>query len=94
MTDVFAKGYYASVADRKNLTVLANAYVTEIVTMKDDNGKLVATGVRFLHGEEKKVYEAKASKEVCLSAGLVVLCVSSRTDSDQTDAAGPLNRLR
>ncbi|KAF8127076.1 alcohol oxidase [Boletus edulis] len=64
-------GYYAPAADRKNLAVLANAYVIEIITNRDDNGKLVATGVKFLHGEEKKVYEARASKEVCLSAGSI-----------------------
>ena len=70
--DGFLKMYYTPVADRKNLTVLANAYATEIVTNKGENGKLVATSVKFLHDEEQKVYEVKVSKEVCLSAGLVV----------------------
>ncbi|KAG6374537.1 alcohol oxidase [Boletus reticuloceps] len=85
-------GYYAPAADRKNLAVLANAYVIEIITNRDDNGKLVAAGVKFFHGEEKKVYEARASKEVCLSAGSIkspqVLELSGIGDSAVLSRAG------
>ncbi|KAF8434087.1 alcohol oxidase [Boletus edulis BED1] len=85
-------GYYAPVADRKNLTVLANAYVTEIVTKQDQNGKLVATGVKFLHGEEQKVCEVRASKEVCLCAGAIkspqILELSGIGDSEVLAKAG------
>lgn len=82
------KGYYAPVADRKNLAVLANAYVTEIVTKQDEDGKLVATGVKFLHGERQNVYDVSASKEVCLCAGWAVSCTLWYADTDQIDVAG------
>ncbi|KAF8123488.1 alcohol oxidase [Boletus edulis] len=70
-------GYYAPAADRKNLAVLANAYVIEIITNRDDNGKLGRNG---------------ASKEVCLSAGSIkspqVLELSGIGDSAVLSRAG------
>lgn len=63
--------YYAPVAARVNLTVLATAQVTKIQTRTNDDGAVTATGVAFWHGG--KEYEVYSAKEVILCAGFVIL---------------------
>ncbi|CAE6433226.1 unnamed protein product [Rhizoctonia solani] len=66
-----ATTYYAYNAHRPNFVVLTGAQATKI-NFKDTvnankTGKLVATGVSFIH--QSKSYVVKAKKEVILSAG-------------------------
>lgn len=66
-----ANGYYTPIADtRKNLTVLVSARAVKINTTANADGTFTATGVAFLH--DGKEQEAKAAKEVILSAGAVI----------------------
>ncbi|TFY67786.1 hypothetical protein EVJ58_g1395 [Rhodofomes roseus] len=62
--------YYQPNAHRQNLIVLVTAHVTGIVSRRDDDGAITATGVTFVH--EGNVHEAKTSKEVLLAAGAVI----------------------
>ncbi|KAG6828989.1 hypothetical protein H0H92_006061 [Tricholoma furcatifolium] len=68
-----AKAYLVPAQDRPNLTVLTQALVSRILFEADNanlNGDdLVATGVEFLHQENK--YTVIAKKEVILSAGTI-----------------------
>ncbi|OIW33152.1 putative choline dehydrogenase [Coniochaeta ligniaria NRRL 30616] len=61
-------GYYLPNAYRRNLVVLSEALVSEVVLSEHD-GKWTATGVRFQH--DGQGYIVSASKEVILSAGSV-----------------------
>ncbi|KAH9918276.1 alcohol oxidase [Fomitopsis serialis] len=65
-----ANSYYAPNAARHNLTVLVSAHVASIVTRRNAEGTLTATGVYFIHGGSNHVVHA--SKEVCLSAGTIM----------------------
>ncbi|TFK27277.1 GMC oxidoreductase [Coprinopsis marcescibilis] len=66
-----ATGYLDPNQERPNLHILMGAYATRIIWSdeKDNEGNLIATGIEYIHGEEKKV--ASASREVILSAGAV-----------------------
>lgn len=63
-----AASYYLPNAERKNLHVLTNAAVRNIV-LKKENDSIVATGACFDHPEGQFV--VSATKEVILSAGSV-----------------------
>ncbi|KAH9934342.1 alcohol oxidase [Fomitopsis serialis] len=65
-----ATSYYVPNAARHNLTVLVSAHVASIVTRRNADGTLTATGVNFIHGGSNHVVHA--SKEVCLSAGAIM----------------------
>ncbi|KAH7337866.1 alcohol oxidase [Rhizoctonia solani] len=66
-----ATTYYAYNAHRPNFVVLTGAQATKINFKRprrnEKNGKLVATGVSFVHG--LRTYTVQAKKEVILSAG-------------------------
>lgn len=61
-------GYYMPNSSRKNLFVLTEALVEEIVLHKE-NEEWTATGVRFMH--DGSHFTASASREVIVSAGSV-----------------------
>lgn len=64
-----ANAYYLPVSDRPNLTVLCEAFVTQIIIEKDSEGDWVAQGVRVsCDGVERYI---SASKEVIISAGAI-----------------------
>ncbi|EMD36407.1 hypothetical protein CERSUDRAFT_84557 [Gelatoporia subvermispora B] len=65
-----ANMYYQPIASRSNLTVLVSAQVARIVSQKNADGTITATGVSFFHDGE--THEAKAAKEVILSAGAIM----------------------
>ncbi|OCH93201.1 alcohol oxidase [Obba rivulosa] len=65
-----ANMYYQPVASRSNLTVLVSAQVARIVSKKNADGTLTATGVSFFHSGE--THQVKATKEVILSAGTIM----------------------
>ncbi|CZR63099.1 probable choline dehydrogenase [Phialocephala subalpina] len=64
-----ATAYWLPASKRPNLKVLTGALVEKILLEKDIQGQVTATGVRFSSGN--KTIEAKAMKEVILSAGSV-----------------------
>ncbi|GJE91578.1 GMC family oxidoreductase [Phanerochaete sordida] len=61
--------YYLPNKDRPNLTVLIRALARRVVTRPGADGKLNASGVEFIYGDE--TYSVRASKEVILSAGSI-----------------------
>ena len=63
------QAFYLPDAGRSNLKVLTSALVTKILTKKAHDGDLVATGVEFVHGEQK--YAIDVAMEVILCAGYV-----------------------
>jgi len=63
-----ASAYYAPVAARGNLHVITNATVLNIILEGNDSG-WTATGVRVRR--EGQIFEAKAKREIILSAGSV-----------------------
>lgn len=64
--------YYDPVVSRKNLRLLANTHVDEILFDEDSSsGVLVATGVKYTPNETKKQAQVLAAKEVILAAGAV-----------------------
>ncbi|KAJ5295340.1 hypothetical protein PENANT_c001G06072 [Penicillium antarcticum] len=85
-----ASAYYAPIAGRKNLHVLTEATVLEIILDWNGDGKWVATGVRVrCGGEAAKIL---AAREVILSAGSVqapqLLELSGIGRRDVLEAAG------
>lgn len=63
-----ASAYYAPVAGRKNLHVLTDATVLNVLIETVD-GEWSATGVRVRHGDGEK--NIKAAREVILCAGSI-----------------------
>ncbi|KAI8931830.1 hypothetical protein NX059_011467 [Plenodomus lindquistii] len=61
--------YYDPVVGRKNLKLMANTHVDEIVFAKDRKGGLAAVGVKFTPVKGGKTIQVTASKEVILAAG-------------------------
>ena len=61
------QAYYLPNKDRSNLTVLAEALVTKVVTTVDAHGILTATGVEFEYGEKKHIVYVR--EEAIISAG-------------------------
>ncbi|TCD68769.1 hypothetical protein EIP91_009782, partial [Steccherinum ochraceum] len=59
--------FYRPNQDRPNLHVLTEAVVGHILTERDGDGDVTATGVEFYHGGMK--YTVKAGREVIVSAG-------------------------
>ena len=59
--------FYLPNTGRRNFFVLTNAHVHRVLTEPDANGKLIAVGVEFGHGE--RIHTVKAAKEVILCAG-------------------------
>lgn len=53
--------------DRQNLIVFTDAHVNRIISVKDSQGNLTATGVEFSH--EASTFVVHVSKEVIVSAG-------------------------
>ncbi|KAL0062594.1 hypothetical protein AAF712_010528 [Marasmius tenuissimus] len=64
-----ATAYFMPVSTRTNLNVLTTAYAHRLVTTGQGDGNIVATGVEFNYGDEKKVHVAHAKREVIISAG-------------------------
>ena len=66
-----AKGYYGPAADRSNLSVITGAIASRIIfgTDKDEEGKLVASGVELLI--DSHTYTVNAKKAVRLCAGVI-----------------------
>ncbi|KAJ8087644.1 hypothetical protein PM082_006478 [Marasmius tenuissimus] len=61
--------YFAPASTRTNLFVLTTAYAHKLVTTGQGDGNIVATGVEFSYGDEKRVHVAHAKREVIISAG-------------------------
>lgn len=64
----YATAYYLPNASRPNLDLLTDAQVTRVI-LEDDDGDLMAKGVRFKHGGV--ALSAYASREVVICAGSV-----------------------
>ena len=62
-------GYYAPIAERKNLHVVTSALIDTVELDASNPDNVVATGVVFSH--KGTTYTAKASREVILSAGTI-----------------------
>ncbi|KAI0886748.1 GMC oxidoreductase [Annulohypoxylon maeteangense] len=60
--------YYVPNSSRKNLLILAEALVQEVI-ISQENGEWTATGVHFMH--RGNPYTVSASREVVISAGSV-----------------------
>ena len=63
-----ATAYYRPNSGRKNLHLLTEAFVQEVV-LEEEDGQWTAKGVRFVYGGEE--YMAKTEGEVILCAGSV-----------------------
>ena len=63
------KAYYEPSSTRTNLFILSTAYAHRLVTIGEGDGNIVATGVEFNHGDERKVHVAHARREVIIAAG-------------------------
>ena len=63
-----ANAYYQPNMDRKNLVLLTEATVREVV-LESENGEWITKGVRFMHGGQE--YVIKTEKEVIVCAGSV-----------------------
>ena len=64
---VVNQAYYEPISDRKNLTVVVNAHVSEILSEYIVGAKINATGVKFISNDT--TYETRLKKEVIISAG-------------------------
>lgn len=84
--------YYDPIVSRKNLKLLTNAHVDEIMFSKNRVGALTATGVKYTPKDTNKQVEATAAKEVILAAGGVftphLLMYSGIGPKDVLKAAG------
>jgi choline dehydrogenase-like flavoprotein len=60
--------YYHPIKGRRNLHVLTECTVEKILLVKSDAGGYVATGVQYIHKEERKTIEV--ANEVLLCAGV------------------------
>ncbi|THH14920.1 hypothetical protein EW146_g5484 [Bondarzewia mesenterica] len=65
-----ANKYYQPNASRVNLTILASALVTKIISNKNADGTVTSTGVSFVH--DGKTYQTSVAKEVIVSAGAIM----------------------
>ena len=63
-----ATAYYRPNSKRKNLALLTEAIVREVILERQENG-LVAKGVRFVHGGEEHI--VRTEREVIICAGSV-----------------------
>ena len=61
------QAYYEPISDRKNLTVVVNAHVSEILSEYIVGAKINATGVKFISNDT--TYETRLKKEIIISAG-------------------------
>lgn len=61
--------YYDPVASRPNLHLVTGQNVNKIIIEKDKKGSLTATGIQYIDRKTGAVSQAKASREVILSAG-------------------------
>ena len=66
--------YYEPHASRSNLIVLTSAHVTRASLSKAADGEATAESISFLY--EGNEYRALVKKEVILSAGYAILCMS------------------
>lgn len=84
-----ATAYYRPNSGRKNLHLITEAFVQEII-LEEEGGQWVAKGVRFIHGGEEHV--VKTECEVILCAGSVqspqLLELSGIGDPEVLKAAG------
>ena len=84
-----ATAYYKPSSGRKNLHLLTEAFVQEVILEKED-GQWVAKGVRFIHGSEE--YTVSTEGEVIVCAGSVqspqLLELSGIGNPDILKAAG------
>ncbi|KAF2127475.1 GMC oxidoreductase [Dothidotthia symphoricarpi CBS 119687] len=84
--------YYDPIVSRKNLKLLSNTHVDEILFEQNRVGALTAVGVKFTPNGGKKQTQAFASKEVILAAGGVftphLLMYSGIGPKDVLKAAG------
>ncbi|KAF2833050.1 alcohol oxidase [Ophiobolus disseminans] len=84
--------YYDPIVSRKNLKLLSNTHVDEIIFEKNRVGALTATGVKYTPNGSKKQAHAFAAKEVILAAGGVftphLLMLSGVGPKDVLEAAG------
>ncbi|KAJ4295036.1 hypothetical protein N0V90_007044 [Kalmusia sp. IMI 367209] len=84
--------YYDPIVSRKNLKLLTNSHVDEIIFEKNRVGALTATGVKYTSKDTKVQKQALAAKEVILAAGGVfsphLLMVSGIGPKDVLQAAG------
>jgi choline dehydrogenase-like flavoprotein len=82
--------YYLPNAHRRNLTILTDALVEEVVLNKSETGDWVAQGVKFSHGGAD--YVVNVSREVILAAGSIqspqLLELSGIGDSNILQVAG------
>lgn len=65
--NISVQAFYLPNKHRQNLTVIVTAPVRQIVTKTNENGELVATGVKFEY--DGKTHQATAIREIILSAG-------------------------
>ena len=63
-----ATAYYKPNSGRKNLHLLTEAFVQEVI-LEEEDGQWVAKGVRFIHGGEE--YTVSTEGEVIICAGSV-----------------------
>lgn len=66
-----ATAYYYPIRHRRNLTVLTDCLVEQIILDEITSGTHTARGVRFTHLASDKSFTVRATKEVILSAGSV-----------------------
>jgi choline dehydrogenase len=64
-----ATAYYLPAAKRPNLKVTTGALVGKVLTKRSSEGNVHTIGVQYTIG--KTVFQARASKEVVLSAGSI-----------------------
>jgi choline dehydrogenase-like flavoprotein len=64
-----ATGYLKPNMNRPNLRVLVDSHASKILLKQDGSGEPTASGVEFMHGDQK--YEVHASREVILSGGVI-----------------------
>ena len=63
-----ATAYYKPNSARKNLHLLTEAFVQEVI-LEEEKGQWTAKGVRFIHGGEE--YTVSTEREVIICAGSV-----------------------
>ncbi|KAF9694077.1 hypothetical protein EKO04_008004 [Ascochyta lentis] len=69
MRSTSRSAYYDPIVSRKNLKLLINTHVDEIIFESNKNGTLTATGVKFTKNGSSNQTQAFARKEVVLAAG-------------------------
>ncbi|KAI0085566.1 aryl-alcohol-oxidase from pleurotus Eryingii [Irpex rosettiformis] len=66
-----ALGYLDPILDRRNLDILVNTHVTQLIQTGTSSGKPVFRGVQFSQPGSSQVFKLTASQEVIVSAGAV-----------------------